>query len=97
MSAYWCRFLAGDLRSVVAANSANMHDGRFFVTGERMSGSLTVCVLIHAPDVAAAWAEVRRCFPEAACDSLEPVAMDWRPGDRFPGLEPLVLSASVAP
>jgi hypothetical protein len=88
--AFWIRFYANDTRAVPEAYDRAMHHKRFFCSGER-GGALpmVMCCLAHADSEDAATAEVRRCFPEAVIDFCEPRAMDYRPGDRFPGLVPL--------
>ena len=95
-NAYWCRFFASDGRPVASVYNRKNHESRVFVTGARAALDdnieVPVCALIHAADPDVAWREIRRCFPEAACDSLDPKPMDWRPGDRFPGLVPLTVS-----
>lgn len=91
-NAYWCRFFADDAKPNAWDNSIA---DRFFCTGEREKAPrLIMCVLVHAPSQEAAWTRIEALYPEAVEDSTKQEdSLEWRPGNRFPGLLPLVADA----
>lgn len=93
MKAYWTRFYTKH-------NSAKIEPGGnyFYCTGEDFNDPpmKTICCLVYTSDDEEDGNRViryiERFYPDVKIDFfIEKPYPDWRPGDRFPGIEPLVI------